>query len=131
MQKILMRRKAELETQLVRARGSDFSNVRTDVVSIGTRVRLTDLDSQQPEAFTILGAWDSEPEKHVISYLAPVAQKLLNKKTGEDVELDTEHGHRRYRIEAIEPMTGTHAAPGASSVAETASTQAPSTSPTV
>ena len=32
MQKLLMRRKAELETQLVRARGTDFANARTDVV---------------------------------------------------------------------------------------------------
>jgi hypothetical protein len=39
MQKILMRRKGELESQLVRARGTDFANPRTDVVSIGTRSR--------------------------------------------------------------------------------------------
>ena len=43
MQKILMRRKSELEAQLVRARGGDFANPRTDVVSIGTRVAVTDL----------------------------------------------------------------------------------------
>jgi transcription elongation GreA/GreB family factor len=102
MQKILMRRKGELESQIVRARGADFSNARTDVVSIGTCVRLIDLESQQSEQFTILGAWDSDPEKHIISYLAPVAQKLINKKTGEEVDLDTEHGTRKYRIETIE-----------------------------
>ena len=39
MQKILIRRKSELEAQLVRARGTDFANPRTDVVSIGTEVR--------------------------------------------------------------------------------------------
>ena len=115
MQKILMRRKGELESQIVRARGADFSNARTDVVSIGTRVRLTDLGSQQPEQFTILGAWDAEPEKHVISYLAPVAQKLINKKAGEEVDLETEHGTRRYRIDAIEP-----AQPAPAPVAEAA-----------
>src|SRR5207253_9184743 len=38
MQKILMRRKSELETMLVRARGMDFSNAKTDQVNIGTRV---------------------------------------------------------------------------------------------
>jgi transcription elongation GreA/GreB family factor len=102
MQKILMRRKSELENQIVRARGSDFSTARTDVVTIGTKVRLTNLDSQQAEEFIILGAWDSDPDKHIISYLAPVAQKLLNKKPGEEVELDMESGARRYRVEAIE-----------------------------
>lgn len=102
MQKILMRRKSELESQIVRARGSDFSNARTDVVSIGTKVRLTDLESGKSEQYTILGAWDSEPEQHIISYLAPVAQALINKKPGEEVELDTEGGKRRYRLEGVE-----------------------------
>ena len=102
MQKILMRRKSELEAQIVRARGMDFANARTEVVSIGTRVRLTDLETQQSEQFTILGAWDSDPEKHVISYLAPVAQKLLNHKAGDEVELETETGTRKYRLETIE-----------------------------
>jgi transcription elongation factor GreA len=102
MQKILMRRKTELEAQIVRARGMDFSTARTDVVSIGTRVRLTDLQTQQSEEFTILGAWDSDPEKHIISYLAPVAQMLLNHKANEEVEVETESGRRKYRIESIE-----------------------------
>ncbi len=103
MQKILMRQKSELESQIVRARGSDLSNPRTDVVSIGTRVRVTDLGSKASEQYVILGAWDSDPDKNVISYLAPVAQGLLNKKAGDEAELDTEGGKRRCRIESIEP----------------------------
>jgi transcription elongation GreA/GreB family factor len=102
MQKILMRQKSEHEAQIVRARGSDLSNPRTDVVSIGTQVRVTDLNSKASEQYVILGAWDSDPEKNVISYLAPVAQGLLNKKVGDEAELDTEGGKRRCRIEAIE-----------------------------
>src|SRR6202007_1122459 len=58
MQKLLMRRKAELEAQLVRARGTDFANPRTDVVSIGTGVAVTDLDLSATETSRILGARD-------------------------------------------------------------------------
>ncbi|HEX3989320.1 MAG TPA: GreA/GreB family elongation factor, partial [Verrucomicrobiae bacterium] len=103
MQKILMRRKGELESQLVRARGSDFANPRTDVVSIGTQVNVTDLDQQQAERFVVLGAWDSDPEKGIISYLTPVAQSILNRKPLEEVEVEVEGGKKRYRIETIEP----------------------------
>jgi transcription elongation GreA/GreB family factor/transcription elongation factor GreA-like protein len=103
MQKLLMRRKAELENQLVRARGTDFANPRTDVVSVGTRVRLLDLTANNRESFTILGAWDSNPEIGVISYLTPIAQSLLNHKVGEEVEYDMDGARKRYRIEAIEP----------------------------
>jgi transcription elongation factor GreA len=102
MQKILMRRKDELETQLTRARGTDFSNARTDVVSIGTVVQAMDLVANQPETFTILGAWDSDPEKGVISYLSPVAQSLLNQKVGDEVEFEFHGALHRHRIEKIE-----------------------------
>ncbi len=102
MQKLLMRRKDELETQLIRSRGTDFSNARTDVVSIGTVVQATNLDSNQPETFTILGAWDSDPDKGIVSYLSPVAQSLLNRKVGDEVEFEVNGAKRRHRIEHIE-----------------------------
>jgi transcription elongation GreA/GreB family factor/transcription elongation factor GreA-like protein len=103
MQKILMRRKSELEFQLVRARGSDFANPRTDVVSMGTKIAVTDLDSQNAEQFVILGAWDSDPDKGIISYLTPVGQALLNHKPLEEIEFPVEGGKKRYRIDAISP----------------------------
>lgn len=106
MQAVLMRRKAELEIALDRARGTDFANARTDVVGMGTIVYLTDLEANQPERLTILGAWDDDPEKGIISYLTPVAQALLNKKVGDQVEFEvhgTRHHHRIERIEAVAP----------------------------
>jgi transcription elongation GreA/GreB family factor len=101
MQKLLMKQKSELETQLVRARGTDFANPRTDVVGIGTIVRATDLEANQTEQFTILGAWDSEPEKGIISYLSPVAQALLNHKPGDQVEFEVYGVRHHHRIDAI------------------------------
>ncbi len=115
MQKMLMRRKDELETQLTRARGTDFANARTDIVSIGTVVRAVDLGANQTETFTILGAWDSDPDKGVISYLSPVAQSLLNNKVGDEVEFELHGAKRRHRIERIEafklPGAGVPATP--------------------
>jgi transcription elongation GreA/GreB family factor/transcription elongation factor GreA-like protein len=101
MQKILMRHKTELEDQLVRARGTDFVNPRTDVVSIGTLVAVVDLDSKNEERFTVGGAWDSEPDKGIISYLTPVGQSLLHHKIGEVVEVPVEGGKKHYRINGI------------------------------
>ena len=102
MQKLLMKRKAELEVQLARARGTDFANAKTDAVSIGTKVRLTDLKSGQLENFTLLGAWDSEPERGIMSYLSPLAQALLNKKVAEEIDFEMDSVEKRYRIDAIE-----------------------------
>ncbi|HEY5913919.1 MAG TPA: GreA/GreB family elongation factor [Verrucomicrobiae bacterium] len=119
MQKLLLRHKAELETQLVRARGTDFAGARTDVVSIGTQVQATDLEANQPERFTILGAWDSDPEQGVVSYLSPVAQSLLNHKIGDQVEFEIHGVRHHHRIDAIESLKpaplpiGTEAQPAA------------------
>jgi len=102
MQKILMRRKGELEYQLVCARGTDFANPRTDVVSVGTRVKVTNLADQHEEKFTISGAWDGDPEKGNISYLSPVGQALLNHKVGEEVDLELDGARKHFRIDGIE-----------------------------
>jgi transcription elongation GreA/GreB family factor len=102
MQKMLMHRKSELEAQLTRARGQDFSNAKTEIVGPGTVVQVTDLQSNQTETFTVLGAWDSDPDHGVISYLTPVAQALLNHKVGDEVETEADGAKRRQRIEKIE-----------------------------
>ena len=102
MQKILMRQKDDLENALARARGTDYSNAKTDVVGPGTIVLATDLATNQPESFTILGAWDSDPDRGVISYLTPIAMALLNRKVGDEVEFELHGNKRRHRIEKIE-----------------------------
>ncbi len=102
-QKIIMRQKEELEAQMMRARGMDFSNAKTDVVNIGTIVRTTNLETNQSESFTILGAWDSDPDQGIISYLTPIGQALLNRKVGDQVEFELHDTKRHLRIESIEP----------------------------
>jgi transcription elongation GreA/GreB family factor len=103
MQKLLMLRKVDLETQLVRARGTDFAAARTDVASVGTVVQATDLATNQSEHFIILGAWDSDPEKDVVSYLSPVAQSLLGHKVGDEVEFEIHGVRHHHRIDSILP----------------------------
>ena len=113
MQKLLMSRKAELEQQLQRSRGTDFANARTDVVSIGTIVKVTNLQTQQVEEFTFLGAWDSEPEKSIISYLTPIAKALIGKKVGEDAEFEMAGVTHKYRVESITAFKPPGEAPAA------------------
>lgn len=100
-QKVLSRRKHELEAQLSRARGSDFSSARTDVVSLGTSVTVTDLGINKAEVFHVLGAWDGDPDRGIVSYLTPLAQVLLNKPAGTEVVFGEGGSRRRFRIDAI------------------------------
>jgi transcription elongation GreA/GreB family factor len=104
MQKLLMRRKHELELQLSRARGVNYADASTDAVNIGTRVTVTELNTQNTETYAVLGAWDSNPESGQISYLSPVGQSLLNRAAGDEVEFEVEGAKKRYRIDRIEPF---------------------------
>lgn len=103
MQAVLMRRKAELESMIVSAQGTDFSGVKGDVADIGTVVEYQE-DGGAPKKVTILGAWDSDPDNGVISYQTAVGQALLKKKPGETADLPTEGGGKsKVRIVSVRP----------------------------
>jgi len=106
MQSVLMRRKGELEQMLERARGSNFDNVDTQQVSVGTVVTVRDLETDSTLTYSILGAWDSEPEKGILSYQTALGQALLGKHPGEVAELPAESGSRRIEIIEISAYRG-------------------------
>jgi transcription elongation GreA/GreB family factor len=83
MQAVLVRRRSELERDLARARGTSFENPDASRVSIGTVVTVRDNDSKKTETYTILGAWDGDPDRHIISYQTAIGQALLGKKVDE------------------------------------------------
>src|SRR5204863_2680921 len=124
MQSVLMRRKVELEQMLHNARGTSFEKVDTSRVSIGTVVTLRDSDSNKEESYTILGAWDGDPDRHIISYQTALGQALLGHKIGESVSLNSEHGVAQFTIISIQPAplddTTSTVAPTAENAVETA-----------
>jgi transcription elongation GreA/GreB family factor len=110
MQTVLMRRKAELEQMLARARGTNFENPDLSQVSIGTKVTLREIESGKTLEYTILGAWDSVPEQHVVSYQTAIGQALLGKKPGQTVDLLTETSTRQVEILDVEAYKVTEVA---------------------
>jgi transcription elongation factor GreA len=111
MQTVLMRRKAELEQMLENARGTSFENVDTSRVSIGTIVTLRGTETNKEETYTILGAWDGDPDRHIISYQTAIGQALLGHKAGDAVPLNTEHGAAQFTILSIQPAPPDETAP--------------------
>ena len=105
MQKVLMARKGELEIDLTRARGTDFSDASVDQVSVGNKLGVTNLESNKEETFILLGAWDGDPDNQILSYLTPLGQAFLGKKPGDEAEFQIDNDTRRYRINTIERHT--------------------------
>src|SRR5207245_9630976 len=103
MQSVLMRRKADLEQMLHSARGTSFENADTSRVSIGTIVTLRNVETNKEETYTILGAWDGDPDRHIISYQTAIGQALLGHEIGKHISLNTEHGAAQFTIVSIQP----------------------------
>ncbi len=104
-QAVLARRRAELEADLMRAEGTDFSNPDTSRVSIGTTVTVSGPYGR--ETYSILGAWDADPSRNIISYLTATARALMGRSPGDVVELPREDGTTvTLRVDKIEPFNG-------------------------
>jgi transcription elongation GreA/GreB family factor len=111
MQSVLMRRKVELEQMLHNARGTSFEKPDTSRVSIGTIVTVRDAETHKQEIYTILGAWDGDPDRHIISYQTAIGQALLGHKIGEIISLNTERGAAQFAILSIQPAPPDQTAP--------------------
>ncbi|MFI5402481.1 MAG: transcription elongation factor GreA [Planctomycetota bacterium] len=101
-QEHLMRRLRELKDDLDKARILDLEQVTTERVVVGTRVKLTNLTSGGEETYALLGPWDTDLERGVISYLSPVGRGLLGKGRGAKAEIVLPEGAVAYEIMEIE-----------------------------
>jgi len=86
MQAVLNSRKNELERDLERARPTEFQGADSSSVNIGTKIVLT-FENGTDHDYTVLGAWDADPDKNVLSYLSEMGQALLGKGVGETAEI--------------------------------------------
>jgi len=86
MQVVLNTRKNDLEKDLERARPTEFDNPDTSAVNIGTIVTLG-VDGEGDRTCSVLGAWDADPEKQILSYLSEMGQALLGKAVGETAKI--------------------------------------------
>lgn len=104
-QAVLLRLQSKMERELRLARGTDFANAPADKAGIGTVVEYESPGSGQMETLTILGAWDGDVEKNIVSYLSDIAKALIGKAPGDDAEIPSETGAlRTVKIVSVRPF---------------------------
>jgi transcription elongation factor GreA len=89
---------AKLEEWLTSARVIDKDEISTDVVSIGTRVRLKDMDANETVEYTIVGSAEANPTERRLSNESPVGKAILGRKKGEVVEVTAPRGVLKFKI---------------------------------
>ncbi|MTI85923.1 MAG: transcription elongation factor GreA [Firmicutes bacterium] len=70
----------------------------TDEVSIGSTVKLKDLEFGDEIEYTIVGSMEAEPDENRISNESPVGKAILGKNKGEIVEVSVPAGSLKYEI---------------------------------
>ena len=92
----------QLETMLKNARVIDEDDVSTDKVTIGSKVRLLDVEYKEEIVYTIVGSTEADPSKFKISNESPVGSALMQKKKGNVVEVVVPDGILKFKILKIE-----------------------------
>ena len=76
--------------------------MKTDRIAFGTRVGLSNRKSGQAEEYVILGPWESNPTRNVISYLSPLGMSLWDHRPGEELKFTINQNEFHYTVEHIE-----------------------------
>jgi transcription elongation factor GreA len=97
-QAMLEARIAKLEERLATARVIEKREISKDVVSVGSKVRLRDVDARQTVEYRIVGSAEANPAELKLSNESPVGRAILGRKKGETVEVATPRGSLKYKI---------------------------------
>ena len=98
-QQVLMGKKTLLEKDLGRARITDFKEASTEQVSVGSIVTVRAGGAKT--TYTLLGVWDGNPDKNILSYKTPMGAALLGRKAGDTVKVKTGASEDNYEIVTI------------------------------
>ncbi len=89
-----------VEGMLRNAKVIDNHDIRSDVVTIGSTVRLED-EAGEELTYTIVGSPEADPLHDRISNESPVGRALLGKRRGQTVRVKAPGGTVRYTVKAI------------------------------
>lgn len=91
----------ELENKLKAVEIIDNKKINTNKVSIGCRVNITNMKTNQTVEYKIVGDTDSDPLNGLISNASPIGAGLIGKKVGEIALIKTPAGMAQYKINKI------------------------------
>lgn len=88
----------ELESVISAAQIIDPSSLTGNTIKFGATILLADEDSGDEVTYKIVGPYESNADKGMISTTAPIARALIGKGVGDSVEVITPAGKRSYEV---------------------------------
>lgn len=93
---------SDLESKIALAEVIEPSEIVSDKVQFGATVTLVDVESEETKRYRIVGDFESDISKGNISIFSPLANAMLGKKVGDEVESQTPRGVRYYEVKKID-----------------------------
>ena len=92
---------ADLEDKLSRATIVDPATLSGDKIIFGATVTLLD-DDEKPVKYQIVGPYEADAKKGMISYNSPLGKALIGRKVDEEIEVTVPSGDKFYLLDKIE-----------------------------
>lgn len=97
----LMGRARFLQKILENARVIDKSQLKSDCVGLLSKVRITNIGAGKSMDYTIVSPHEANLREGKISIKSPIAEALLGKKAGDEVQVKVPAGMIKLRIESV------------------------------
>jgi len=91
----------QVENMLKNAKVIDDDEIDINVVSLGSRVEVLDMEFDEKCVYTIVGSTEADPSKQKISDESPVGKALIGHKVDDVVDAEVPSGVIQFKILAI------------------------------
>ena len=97
-QAIIEARIAQLDAMLKNAKVLDDDEVTTDKVSVGSKIKLKDIEFDEEVEYSIVGSTEANPDQGKISDESPIGKGLMGRSVGDVVEIEVPSGMIEFEI---------------------------------
>jgi transcription elongation factor GreA len=97
-QAMLEHKIAQLEERLLSARVITKKEISKDAVSVGSHVRLRDMQANKTFEYHIVGSAEANPAQNKLSNESPVGKAIIGHKKGDVVEVSAPRGSLKFKI---------------------------------
>ncbi|MDX1924182.1 MAG: transcription elongation factor GreA [Rickettsiaceae bacterium] len=88
----------DLEDKSARAEVIEHTSLSSDSVKFGATVKILDNDTEEESAYHIVGEYEANISKKLISIASPLARAMIGKQKGDIVEVVTPKASKSYEI---------------------------------